>query len=211
MKSMMTGAVHMELRRDVSGVRVCGTVLILLAIMVLSAGVVDSASLQALPVKSGSGWVFRNGSAESEMRIAGREQFAGLNCYRVDWLDDVVYQSEYWLVTDEGILVAGRRVMDHLIRFDAPYLLLRHKLIAGDSWDAVVSHDSFSETLKFTVGMDEEVATPAGRFRSTPVTVRGKTIVYRRWYVKGVGLVREETFLPDGYALDEKSLTRRFE
>jgi len=173
-----------------------------------SAALMSSA---VFPVTAGSEWVFRDTTGETSIRVAAREPFAGIDCYRVDWTGVVPFQSEYWQVKGDGIYVVGRRVMGRVSRFATPYLLLRHKLIAGDSWDASVSSESFSETLKFTVGGDEEVATPAGRFRATPVTVRGKAIVYRRWYAKGVGLVREETLLPDGCPLDEKKLIRRVE
>lgn len=161
-----------------------------------------------MPLALGREWVYRDTAGETIIRVAARERFAGVDCYRLDWVGVAPFQSEYWQVHDGGISVVGRRVMDRVTRFAAPYLLLRNGTGAGENWESAVSSDMFTDSLRMAVGAEEEVATPAGRFRALPVTVRGKTLMYRRWYAPGVGMVKETTALPGGSPLDEKVLIR---
>jgi len=161
-----------------------------------------------LPLTLGSEWVYRDTTGETTIRVASRELFAGIDCYRVDWAGVVLFQSEYWQVKSDGVYVVGRRVMDQVIRFATPYLLLMHGVTPGKNWEAPVSSEALTETLHYSVEAEEEVATPAGSFRALPVSVRGKTLAYRRWYAPEVGMVKETTFLPDGSLLDEKVLVR---
>jgi len=161
-----------------------------------------------LPLTLGSEWVFRDTTGETTVSVAARELFAGIDCYRVDWIGVVPFQSEYWWVRPDGVYVVGRRVMDQVIRFATPYLLIRYGLAPGESWEAPVSSGTVTETLRYSVGAGEEVSTPAGMFRALPVTVRGKALTYRRWYARGIGMVKETTSLPDGSLLDEKVLVR---
>lgn len=161
-----------------------------------------------LPLRPGSEWVYRDTTGETTIRVASRELFAGIDSYRVDWTGVVPFQSEYWQVKPDGVYVVGRRVMDQVINFERPYLLLRQNLTPGKNWEAPVSSESLTETLRYSVGTEEEVSTPAGNFRALPVSVRGKALAYRRWYARGVGMVKEITSLPDGSILDEKVLVR---
>lgn len=174
-------------------------------------GTADPKASQFLPIILGTEWVLKDDAGEMAIRIGVRENFAGKDCYRVDWVSEFVYQSEYWMITDEGVFAVGRRALDTTIQFTKPYLLLKHKLNPGDSWEADVSVGSFKDVLKFTVGAEEEIATPAGRFRAIPVLMQGRAIGYKRWYSKGVGLVREDSLLPGNLPLNEKKLSRKIE
>lgn len=184
------------------------TLLVQAATPAMAGGIPVGAAPNAavMPLALGREWVYRDSAGETTIRVAGRELFAGLDCYRLDWVGVIPYQSEYWQVRGDGIYVVGRRVMDRLTRFATPYLLLRHAPVPGESWEAAVSSDSLMDTFRYSVGAEEEVVTPAGSFRALPVSVRGKTLEYRRWYAPGVGMVKETTALPDGSPLDEKLL-----
>lgn len=166
-------------------------------------------NVAAMPLNPGQEWVYRDTAGETVIRVAVRERFAGVDCYRLDWVGAAPFQSEYWQVKSDGIYVVGRRVMDHVTRFSTPYLLLRDGPVPGESWESAVSSDALTDTLHYSVGAEEEVTTPAGRFRAFPVSERSKTLEYRRWYARGVGMVKETTKLPDGSPLDEKLLVHR--
>jgi len=165
-------------------------------------------NVEAMPLKPGQKWVYRDTAGETVIRVAARERFAEVDCFRIDWVGAAPFQSEYWQVKGDGIYVVGRRVMDHVSRFATPYLLFRYRLVPGDSWETTVASETLTDTLRYSVGAEEEVTTPAGRFRAFPVSERGKTLEYRRWYARGVGMVKEATLLPDGSLLDEKVLVR---
>lgn len=164
-----------------------------------------------MPLVPGREWVYRDTTGETVIRVAARERFAGIDCYRLDWVGVAPFQSEYWQVKGEGIYVAARRVMDRVTRFEPPYLLLRRGTLPGDSWEAEARSGAMADTLRYSVGAEEDVVTPAGRFRAFPVSERGRTVEYRRWYAPGVGMVKETTTLPDGSPLDEKLLVRKRE
>lgn len=162
-----------------------------------------------MPLAPGREWVYRDTTGETVIRVAAREPFAGIDCYRLDWIGVAPFQSEYWQVKGEGIYVAGRRVMDRVTRFDPPYLLLRRGPVPGERWEAEARSGAMADTLRYSVGAEEDVVTPAGLFRAFPVSERGRTLEYRRWYAPGVGMVKETTTLPDGSPLDEKLLVRK--
>jgi hypothetical protein len=174
-------------------------------------GISDKKASQYLPISIGSGWVLKDNMGEVAIRISVRERFAGQDCYRVDWIDEVVYQSEYWMVTDEGIIVIGRRVMNQDVQFVKPYLLLKHKLTPGDSWETSVSFGSINELVKFVVGPEEDISTPAGQFRAIPVLMHSRAVEYKRWYAKDIGLVREDSRFSGNFHVNEKRLGRRIE
>lgn len=162
-----------------------------------------------MPLAPGREWVYRDTTGETVIRVAALERFAGVDCYRLDWVGVVPFQSEYWQVRGDGIYVVGRRVMDRVTRFDPPYLLLRRGSVPGDSWEAEARSGAMADIFRYSVGAEEDVVTPAGRFRAFPVSERGKALAYRRWYAPGVGMVKETTTLPDGSPLDEKLLVRK--
>lgn len=174
-------------------------------------GTTDSNASDFLPISLGTAWALKDSGGEMAIRISVREKFAGKDCYRVDWVSDFVYQSEYWWITEEGVFAVGRRAMDTTIEFVQPYLLLKRSLVPGDTWEAKVSFGSLNDVLKFSVGMEEEIDTSAGHFRAIPVTMRGRVIEYKRWYSKGIGLVREDSSYPGYPPFNEKKLSRKIQ
>lgn len=171
-------------------------------------GVVDPLSPAVLPIAVGTGWVLEDDMGEVGIRIGGRQEVNGLDCYRVDWVDAMlngVYQSELWAVKEDGVYAVGRSVLGRSLPFEKPYRLLGRTPVAGEKWDAVVATAIRTEPLKFSVGAEEEVKTPAGTFKAIPVTLEGDVVVITRWFARGIGLVREQS------NLNAKNLKRRIE
>lgn len=98
---------------------------------------------------------------------------------------------------------------------ERPYLLLKRTPSPGDKWEASVAVGGrLSDNATVTIGPEEDITTPAGRFRAIRVTLEGRLIAYRRWYARGVGLVREEPVLLPGASeerINLKSLKRRLQ
>jgi hypothetical protein len=67
---------------------------------------------------------------------------------------------------------------------------------AGDSWTSEIEVGGRKRTTTHTVGKEEEVEVPAGKFKAIPVTQqeqgrrRGKVT---QWYAPGVGVVKSES------------------
>ena len=180
-------------------------------------GLVDPLSPAVLPVAVGTGWILQDEMGEMAIRIGVRRTVSGQDCYRVDWIDatlNLPYQSELWSVTGDGVYAVGRHVLGRDLPFEKPYKLLSRTPKAGEKWQASLAMPGHAETLSLSVGADEEVATPAGTFRATPLTLVGETLTIRRWYAPRVGLVREASILTeDGKErpLNVKNLKRRLE
>lgn len=175
-------------------------------------GLPEPNSPRYLPIAIGTGWVLEDELGEFVIRVTTRERVAGRDCYRADWIQgDRPYQSEYWIVGEEGIRVAGRRVFGlTLVEFPSPYLLLKQALIPGDKWDASMTVAERPHQVTISVGAEEAVSTPAGLFQAVPVTLRGPAMHYVHWYAQGVGLVREDFVLEDR-RVNTKTLNRRLE
>ncbi len=80
-------------------------------------------------------------------------------------------------------------------RFELPHLLVKAGAKASDTWDAGVGPTPPGEKPWFTGtrGADEEVTTPAGKFRAVKVVLRnGRGEVDVHWYAAGIGLVKSK-------------------
>jgi hypothetical protein len=79
-----------------------------------------------------------------------------------------------------------------------PTPLLKLPAKAGDSWtnEPAVPDGAVKRTVKYTVGKEEEVEVPAGKFKAVQVEVeqiiegRERTLVTTYWYAAGVGVVK---------------------
>lgn len=63
---------------------------------------------------------------------------------------------------------------------------------AGDGWTQEFEVLGRKVVHTFTVGKEEEVEVPAGKFKAIPVTEETNTKKHTRWLAAGVGLVKEE-------------------
>ncbi len=74
--------------------------------------------------------------------------------------------------------------------FDEPNLMVMAGAKAGESWDAGITRKKPPEFVN-ELGAEEEITTPAGKFRAVSVTVTQATGgVDTYWYAPDVGMVR---------------------
>ncbi|MEM1116409.1 MAG: hypothetical protein AAF845_18350 [Bacteroidota bacterium] len=137
------------------------------------------------------------------MSIEAEEKVDGLTCFRAAWSADWngwrTYQSEAWCPTEAGVLIPYRETFLGRSSFDRPYVLLSRPLNPGDAWsDSVMVGGALSATLDISVGEEEQIETPAGSYRALPVSIQVNGGAIVRWYAKGVGMVRETTYLAEG-------------
>ena len=99
-----------------------------------------------------------------------------------------------------------------------PWLVLKTPVRPGESWDVHMDSQNALQghTGKMTVGREEEVETPAGKFRAVPVEgdltpldrtnqPAGPAERYKWWFAPGIGVVKM-TF-PNGKSRELKAFT----
>lgn len=88
--------------------------------------------------------------------------------------------------------VSATKVAD--TRFDPARTIFDAGVKAGESW----KHEPKGKAVTtFTVGKEEEVEVPAGKFKAVPVTEETEKLGrITRWYAPGVGVVKE---VKDGF------------
>jgi hypothetical protein len=127
---------------------------------------------------------------------------------------DKQYQVEKVSVSVKGVC----QLEVFRFKFEANYYYIKSPARAGDTWDVhTASLQAFQGwTGTLTVGKEEEVETPAGKFRAVPVEAvgtpldrnskpTGKAERYTRWFAEGVGVVKMT--YPDGQTRVLKSFT----
>jgi len=180
-------------------------------------GVVDPLSPSVLPVAVGTGWILEDQMGEMAMRIGPPRSMSGQECYLVQWIDatlNLAYQSECWAVKEDGVYAVGRHVMGRDLPFEKSYKLISRTPAAGEKWEGTVAMPGHSEKLSFAVGAEEEITTPAGKFRAVPLTLEGELLRIRRWYAPSIGLVREASVVTvEGQEtpVNAKNLKRRID
>jgi hypothetical protein len=69
---------------------------------------------------------------------------------------------------------------------DKPFILIKLPAKEGDSWEFL--------DYTYTVGKEEEVEVPAGKFKAIPVSVQssrdGVKIIHTSWYAPKVGMIK---------------------
>lgn len=126
---------------------------------------------------------------------------------------DKRYQVEKVSVSAKGV----RQLESFWFKVEAHYHI-KTPTRAGDTWDvhtdSLPTYQGWAGTL--TVGKEEEVETPAGKFRAVPVEAVGTPLDrnskpmgtserYTRWYTEGIGVVKMT--YPDGQTRVLKSFT----
>jgi hypothetical protein len=82
---------------------------------------------------------------------------------------------------------------------DREFPIIKYPIKIGDTWIEKVRINGFEIEMTFVVGDAREVKVPAGRFRAIPITttgiVNGKNKRTTKWFVDGIGVVKEKTTL----------------
>jgi hypothetical protein len=111
-------------------------------------------------------------------------------------------------LTDQGIFLLRKGDT----AYDPPLRVLPSPLKPDTSWE-IPKSDSFPAPIKYTVGKEEEIDVPAGKFRAIRIEGEaecdGVTVRRSEWYAPGVGPVKITTTGSNGteVVLELKSFT----
>jgi hypothetical protein len=162
------------------------------------------------PVAKGTKWVLEKTIGGTVIEVAEEmlevtETDAG---YAVSVTSSELRKSGPAKVSHAEYLVSGTTVMR--TRGEDRWTLLDLGVKAGEGWKGVErQHFGSKGTVTYTVGAEEEVEVPAGRFKAVPVSEqRGlKETKSIRWYAPGVGVVKVENDVLLKWTAELKSFT----
>lgn len=168
-----------------------------------------------LPIEVGFGWELKDKIGTSTTVIREKKLHPKRKVYDVDWFDEFghIYHSEYWIIGKDGVYVEAVREGDDRSVFEKPYLLVKYKMKPGDKWQSSITdsapiicdanencHEGSSTylgVLETEVEKEEVINTALGALSATKVVMKAKQLRVERWYVQGVGIVKEITYRKD--------------
>ncbi|PZR74603.1 MAG: hypothetical protein DLM73_07415 [Chthoniobacterales bacterium] len=193
------------------------TVMLFCAVAMARAG-------EFLPTADGTTWRYQSTeefggpdaapAVHSTVKVrTGRQTFEGKEFIRFDTLaDDVISRTELVTVDDHGVICHARAGKDGKIsKLDPPQTIVPAALKVGDSWDSEGEEAGIEMHQHFTVAAEEMVIVPAGGFRALHLHCADSSvmsIVLDRWFVPGIGFVKETTVVrgPTGGLLQRITL-----
>ena len=196
--------------------------LILSGIVVLAAAIGRAEPI--LPITEGTTWHYESteefgGPAAAAPTTApvtvaiGRQTFDGKEFLKFETaIDDVITRTELMTVDDRGIVCHFRAGKDgRMARLDPPQTLVPGTLKVGDSWESDGEVAGMEMRQHFSVLSEELVRVPAGSFRAFRIHCENASVmsvVLDRWFMPGVGFVKETTVVrgPTGGLLQRVTL-----
>jgi len=143
----------------------------------------------------------------------GRQTFEGKEFLKFETTtDDVVTRTELMTVDDHGVVCHFRAGKDgRMARLDPPQTILPGTLKQGDAWESDGEVAGMEMRQRFTVAGEEPVRVPAGSFRAFHIHCEAASVMsvaLDRWFVPGVGFVKETTVVrgPTGGLLQRNTL-----
>lgn len=178
-----------------------------------------------LPIAEGTTWRYAHaeepsdnaaGGAANEdivVRIAGTEEWQGKRLLKLETLSGPsVTKTELVEISDRGIFCHGRKVRgEEMAKVDPPETWLSWPLRAGATWDSGGLAADLHLREHWTVLPEEDVYVPAGKFHAVKLHCDGTALMavsIDRWFVAGVGFVREVTTMrsPGGMLLQRSTV-----
>jgi hypothetical protein len=186
--------------------------------------VVTARADQLLPIENGTTWQYQwkeelGGPAAAPavssivtVRV-GRQTFDGKEFLKFETLNDgSLTKTELMTVDGQGLICHARGGKDgRIVKLDPPQTIVRADLKVGDSWDSDGEVAGMEIRQHFTVLGEERVSVPAGSFRAFHVHCTDSSVMsvtLDRWFVPGVGFVKETTVVrgPTGGLLQRNTL-----
>lgn len=191
------------------------------AVILFAAASVFGAPL--IPTKQGTTWSYDatdeaggdSVPAQSQIhsRINGTEQFAGKELLKLQTVvGDTAVKTELVAIDENGIRSFAHTAADgNMIGFVSPQIIVPKKLKKGTTWDCVDEIAGVRVDQHFTVMDSEKVSVPVGDFRAFRMHSEASapmSVTIDRWFVDGVGFVKEITTLrsPTGDLLHRRTL-----
>ena len=143
----------------------------------------------------------------------GRQTFNGKEFLKFETLtDDTLTKTELMTVDGQGVICHARGGRDgRIVKLDPPQTIVRGNLKVGDSWASDGEVAGLEMRQHFTVTGEELVRVPAGSFRALRIHCEDSSVMsvaLDRWFVAGVGFVKETTVVrgPTGGLLQRNTL-----
>lgn len=179
---------------------------------------------QIMPTAEGTTWLYQSTAesggpdavpaVRSTITIrAGKQMFEGKEVVKLETLsDDVVSKTELVTVNDRGVVCVARGDRDgKIVKVDPPATIVPATLKVGDTWDSEGQVAGMEMQQHFTVLAEEMVRVPAGAFRAFHIHAADSSVMsitLDRWFMPGVGFVKETTVVrgPTGGLLQRLTL-----
>jgi hypothetical protein len=192
------------------------------AIVIFLAGLARAEQL--LPTAEGTTWLYQSteevGGPDAAPAVrsaitirAGKQLFEGKEFVKLETLaDDVISKTELVTVNDQGVVCAARGDREgKIVKLDPPATIIPATLKVGDTWDSEGEVAGMEMRQHFTVPAEEMVRVPAGAFRAFHIHTADSSVMsitLDRWFVPGVGFVKETTVVrgPTGGLLQRLTL-----
>lgn len=193
-----------------------------IAILILLGGLARADQL--MPTAEGTTWLYQSteelGGADAAPAVrstitirAGKQMFEGKEFLKLDTLaGNVVSKTELVTVNDQGVVCAARGGRDgKIVKLDPPATIVPATLKVGGAWDSDGEVAGMEMHQHFTVLGEEMVHVPAGAFRAFHIHAADSSVMsiaLDRWFVPGVGFVKETTVVrgPTGGLLQRVNL-----
>lgn len=164
---------------------------------------------QLLPTAAGTTWDYDStetmtGSAPANSKVtvtAGRQMLYGIELVKLETATNGSSPSKFELINvdDESITRLARSGKDgQPIKLNPPETIIVAPLKPGATWDSEDEVEGVKVRQHFTVLDEENVVVPAGKFKAFHVKGKGSSLIsvtLDRWFVPGVGVVKEDTLL----------------
>jgi len=132
------------------------------------------------------------------VRTAGRERVSGKDLLKLETLSaGLVTKTEFVAADEHGFHCYRRMEQDgKTITFDPPQILLAAPLQVGTKWERRDEVAGVARRQQITIAAEEEVALPAGTYRSFRLhseEAGAIGVVVERWFVPAIGFVKDVT------------------
>ncbi|HEY4283676.1 MAG TPA: hypothetical protein VGM62_11490 [Chthoniobacterales bacterium] len=139
-------------------------------------------------------------------RVAGEEKIDGKSARKFEMhRGGVVSNTDILVVDDQAINCYARVAQDgERVKLAPPQKMLMAPIQVGTKWDYDGTVSDTKVHQNYSIAAEEDVQVPAGKFHSFRVhveqTAGGPSIAVDRWFVPGVGFVKDETTMkfPNG-------------
>jgi hypothetical protein len=179
---------------------------------------------QIMPTAEGTTWLYQSNeepggpdagpAVRSTITIrAGKQTFEGKEFVTLETvIDGIISKTELVNVNDRGVVCMARGDRDgKIVKLDPPATIVPATLKVGDTWESDGQVAGMEMQQHFSVLAEEMVHGPAGAFRAFHIHASDSSVMsitLDRWFVPGLGFVKETTVVrgPNGGLLQRLTL-----
>jgi hypothetical protein len=136
--------------------------------------------------------------APAMYRLAGTQELDGKNLLRFDMIrDGKTINTDLLAVDDQGIACSAKIDQKGAVtKLDPPQIMVAAPIKVGATWDFDTEVGGARVRQHYRVINQEDINLPAGKFRAFKIHGEQKEpekMIIDRWFVKGVGIVKDVT------------------